>query len=118
MPAARLRLYTSEESHSSVEKAGIVLGVGQDNVVKVRTDSAFRMDPSELRNAIERDRRDGHLPFAVVATVGTTSVTAVDPVPEIAAICRAEGLWLHVEAAYCGGRAVRCRSAAVLDRPR
>src|SRR5258708_38671389 len=81
----------------------MVLGVGQDNVVKVRTDSAFRMDPSELRNAIERDRRDGHLPFAVVATVGTTSVTAVDPVPEIAAICRAEGLWLHVGAAYGGG---------------
>jgi aromatic-L-amino-acid decarboxylase len=106
MPAARLRLYTSEESHSSVEKAGIVLGVGQDNVVKVRTDSAFRMDPRELRNAIARDRRDGHLPFAVVATVGTTSVTAVDPVPEIAAICRDEGLWLHVDAAYGGAAAV------------
>src|SRR5258708_6712251 len=89
----------------------MVLGVGQDNVVKVRTDSAFRMDPSELRNAIERDRRDGHLPFAVVATVGTTSVTAVDPVPEIAAICRAEGLWLHVDAAYGG-------AAAVLDSHR
>src|SRR5258708_28378076 len=102
MPAARLRLYTSEESHSSVEKAGIVLGVGQDNVVKIHTDSAFRMDPRELRSAIERDRRDGHVPFAVVATVGTTSVTAVDPVPEIAAVCQAEGLWLHVDAAYGG----------------
>src|SRR5258708_9915506 len=116
MPAARLRLYTSEESDSSVEKAGIVLGVGQDNVVKVRTDSAFRMDPSELRNAIERDRRDGHLPFAVVATVGTTSVTAVDPVPEIAAICRAEGLWLHVDAAYGGAAAVLDSHPRVLAR--
>src|SRR5258708_7553712 len=91
MPAARLRLYTSEESHSSVEKAGIVLGVGQDNGVKIHTDSAFRMDPRELRRAIERDRRDGHVPFAVVATVGTTSVTAAAPVPEIAAGCQAQG---------------------------
>ncbi|MGH7760285.1 MAG: pyridoxal phosphate-dependent decarboxylase family protein [Candidatus Dormibacteraceae bacterium] len=111
MPSARLRMYTSEEAHSSVEKAGIVLGVGQDNVVKIRTDSAFRMDPSELGRAIDRDRRDGHLPFAVVATVGTTSVTAVDPVPEIAAICKAERLWLHVDAAYGG-------AAAVLDSHR
>ena len=111
MPAARLRMYTSEEAHSSVEKAGIVLGVGQDNVVKVRTDSTFRMDPGDLTRAIDRDRRAGHVPFAVVATVGTTSVTAVDPVPEIAAICQAEGLWLHVDAAYGG-------AAAVLDSHR
>lgn len=111
MPAARLRMYTSEESHSSVEKAGIVLGVGQDNIVKIGTDSAFRMDPRELSKSIERDRRDGHVPFAVVATVGTTSVTAVDPVPEIASICKAEGLWLHVDAAYGG-------AAAVLDSHR
>jgi aromatic-L-amino-acid decarboxylase len=111
MPAARLRMYTSEEAHSSVEKAGIVLGVGQDNVVKIGTDSAFRMDPGELRRAIERDRRDGHIPFAVVATAGTTSVTAVDPVPEIAAVCHDERLWLHVDAAYGG-------AAAVLDSHR
>jgi aromatic-L-amino-acid/L-tryptophan decarboxylase len=111
MPAARLRMYTSEESHSSVEKAGIVLGVGQDNIVKIGTDSAFRMDPRELSKAIGRDRREGHVPFAVVATVGTTSVTAVDPVPEIAAICKTESLWLHVDAAYGG-------AAAVLDSHR
>jgi aromatic-L-amino-acid/L-tryptophan decarboxylase len=111
MPAARLRMYTSEEAHSSVEKAGMVLGVGQDNVVKIRTDSAFRMDPSDLRRAIERDRGEGHVPFAVVATAGTTSVTAVDPVPEIAAVCQVEHLWLHVDAAYGG-------AAAVLDSHR
>ena len=111
MPAAHLRLYASEEAHSSVDKAGIVLGLGQDNIVKVPTDSAFRMDSTELARAIERDRRDGHLPFAVVATVGTTSVTAVDPVPEIAEICRSAGLWLHVDAAYGG-------AAAVLDSHR
>ncbi|MHB8610972.1 MAG: pyridoxal phosphate-dependent decarboxylase family protein [Candidatus Dormibacteraceae bacterium] len=111
MPAARLRMYCSEEAHSSVEKAGMVLGVGQENIVKIRTDSAFRMDPGELQGAIDGDRRDGHIPFAVVATVGTTSVTAVDPVPALAEICQAEKLWLHVDAAYGG-------AAAVLDSHR
>ncbi len=111
MPAARLRMYCSEEAHSSVEKAGMVLGVGQENIVKIRTDSAFRMDPGELQRAIDRDRRDGHIPFAVVATVGTTSVTAIDPVPALAQICQAEKLWLHVDAAYGG-------AAAVLDSHR
>jgi aromatic-L-amino-acid/L-tryptophan decarboxylase len=80
-------------------------------VVKIRTDSAFRMDPGELERAIGRDRKQGHLPFAVVATVGTTSVTAVDPVPALAAVCEAEKLWLHVDAAYGG-------AAAVLDSHR
>jgi aromatic-L-amino-acid decarboxylase len=106
MHAARLRMYTSEESHSSVEKAGMVLGVGQENVIKIRTDSEFRMDPVELAAAIARDRSEGLIPFAVVATVGTTSVTAVDPVPAIAEICAREGLWLHVDAAYGGAAAV------------
>ena len=111
MAGVRLRMYTSEESHSSVEKAGIVLGVGQDNIVKVRTDAEFRMDPGELATAIARDREAGFTPFAVVATVGTTSVTAVDPVAAIADICQREELWLHVDAAYGG-------AAAVLDSHR
>ena len=111
MSHARLRMYTSEESHSSVEKAGIVLGVGQENVVKIKTDAEFRMLPDELEGAIRADRAAGYTPFAVVATVGTTSVTAVDPVPALADICRREGLWLHVDAAYGG-------AAAVLDTHR
>ena len=111
MAGAHLRMYTSEESHSSVEKAGIVLGVGQDNVVKIRTDAAFRMDVEALEKAIRDDRRDGLTPFAVVATVGTTSVTAVDPVPAIADVCERERLWLHVDAAYGG-------AAGVLDSHR
>jgi aromatic-L-amino-acid/L-tryptophan decarboxylase len=106
MAGARLRMYTSEESHSSVEKAGIVLGVGQENVVKIRTDAAFRMDVESLERAIRDDRRDGFTPFAVVATVGTTSVTAVDPVPAIADVCERERLWLHVDAAYGGAAGV------------
>lgn len=111
MSGTRLRMYTSEEAHSSVEKAGMVLGVGQENVVKVKTDRTFRMDPSELVAAITRDRAQGFTPFAVVATAGTTSVTAVDPVPAIADVCEREGLWLHVDAAYGG-------AAAVLDSHR
>jgi aromatic-L-amino-acid decarboxylase len=106
MAHARLRMYTSEESHSSVEKAGIVLGIGQENVVKIKTDPDFRMDPGELERAIQADRAAGFTPFVVVATVGTTSVTAVDPVPAIAEICTRENLWLHVDAAYGGAAAV------------
>jgi aromatic-L-amino-acid decarboxylase len=111
MAGVRLRMYTSEEAHSSVEKAGMVLGIGQENVVKIGTDADFRMDPAALQQAITRDRGDGFIPFAVVATVGTTSVTAVDPVSAIAAICEQEKLWLHVDAAYGG-------AAAVLDSHR
>ena len=115
MSGARLRMYTSEEAHSSVEKAGIVLGVGQENIVKVPTDSAFRMDVTALEDAIRSDRQDGHHPFAVVATVGTTSVTAIDPVAAIARVCSEEKLWLHVDAAYGGAAAVLESHRWVLD---
>ncbi len=98
----RLRLYTSEQAHSSVEKAGITLGLGRAGVRKIPVDAAFRMDPLALRRAIAEDRSGGHRPFCVVATVGTTSTTSVDPVPAIAEICAAEDLWLHVDGAYAG----------------
>jgi aromatic-L-amino-acid decarboxylase len=111
MSGVRLRMYMSEEAHSSVEKAGIVLGVGQENVVKIKTDSEFRMEVGDLTRAIASDREAGYTPFAVVATVGTTSVTAVDPVNAIADVCARENLWLHVDAAYGG-------AAAVLDSHR
>jgi aromatic-L-amino-acid/L-tryptophan decarboxylase len=111
MGGTHLRMYTSQEAHSSVEKAGMVLGVGQDNVVKIPTDSDFRMDVDALRQAIRHDRAAGYVPFAVVATIGTTSVTAVDPVAAIADVCEQENLWLHVDAAYGG-------AAAVLDSHR
>ncbi len=101
-----LVLYASEEAHSSVEKAGIVLGVGQRGVVRVPTDAELRMDVGALERAIAADRAAGRLPFAVVATVGTTSTTAIDPVPAIADLCQREGLWLHVDAAYGGVAAV------------
>ena len=102
----RLRYYASQEAHSSVEKAGIVLGVGQDGLRKIGVDSSFRMDVAQLERAIAEDLAAGWRPFAVVATVGTTSTTSVDPVPQIADLCDRYGLWLHVDGAYGGSAAV------------
>jgi aromatic-L-amino-acid decarboxylase len=101
-----LRLYASEQAHSSVEKALIALGLGQRSLCKVPADSEFRMDASALASLIEDDRRAGVLPFCVVATVGTTSTTSIDPVPAIADVCERERLWLHVDAAYAGSAAI------------
>lgn len=102
----RLRMYASEQAHSSVEKAGIVLGIGQEGLRKVPVDSAYRMDARALAEAVAEDRRAGWVPFAVTATVGTTSTTSIDPVPAIADVCSRERLWLHVDAAYGGSAAV------------
>jgi aromatic-L-amino-acid decarboxylase len=112
---SRLRLYCSEQAHSSIDKAAITLGIGQEGVRKIRTDSEFRMDPHSLTLAIEQDRANGWRPFCVVATVGTTSTTSIDPVPRIAEICEGEGLWLHVDAAYGGSAAVVPEMKWVLD---
>jgi aromatic-L-amino-acid decarboxylase len=112
---ARLRMYASEQAHSSVEKAGMVLGIGQDGLRKVAADDAFRMDPRALAAAIREDRAAGLTPFAVTATVGTTSSTSIDPVPAIADVCAAEGVWLHVDAAYAGSAAVVPELRWVLD---
>jgi aromatic-L-amino-acid decarboxylase len=101
-----LRLYASEQAHSSVEKSLIALGLGQRSLRKVETDAEFRMDAAALNRAIEEDRASGFLPFCVVATVGTTSTTSIDPVPAIADVCERERLWLHVDAAYAGSAAV------------
>jgi aromatic-L-amino-acid decarboxylase len=110
----RLRYYASQEAHSSVEKAGIVLGVGQAGLRKIGVDSEFRMDVAELERAIEEDIAEGYRPFAVVATVGTTSTTSVDPVPQIADICERYGLWLHVDGAYGGSAAIAPEMRPVL----
>jgi aromatic-L-amino-acid decarboxylase len=97
-----LVLYTSEHAHSSVEKAGLALGLGRKNVRLIGTDDNFAMRPESLAATIAADRAAGLRPFCVVATVGTTSTTAVDPVPAIAGICEREDLWLHVDGAYGG----------------
>ena len=111
----RLRVYCSEEAHSSVEKAAVALGLGLAGVRRVATDAELRLEPAALEAAIAEDRAAGVRPLAVVATVGTTSTTAVDPVPAIAEICAREGLWLHVDAAYGGAAALLPEMRWVLD---
>jgi aromatic-L-amino-acid decarboxylase len=103
---AGLVLYTSEQSHSSIEKGAIAIGIGQKNVHKIAVDDEFRMRPEALETSIERDYASGLRPFCVVATVGTTSTTSIDPVEAIAAIAERYGLWLHVDAAYAGVAAI------------
>src|SRR6184192_242999 len=100
------RIYASDQAHSSVEKAAIALGLGEENVQRVPTGAEFRMDMAALRVMIERDLREKFKPLAVVATVGTTSTASVDSVPEIAKICREHKMWLHIDGAYGGGFAM------------
>jgi aromatic-L-amino-acid decarboxylase len=109
-----LRVYASDQAHSSVEKAMVMLGLGEENVVRIRTDDAFSMDAGALRDAMNDDVRRGTRPMAVVATVGTTSTASVDPVGEIAAVARAHGAWLHVDAAYGGAVAVLPESRSTM----
>jgi aromatic-L-amino-acid decarboxylase len=111
----RLRLYTSEQSHSSIEKGAMTLGIGQEGVRKIPVDAEFRMIAEALARAIEEDIANGWHPFCVVATVGTTSTTSIDPVPAIAEICRQYDLWLHVDGAYGGTAAVVPEMRHVLD---
>src|SRR5262249_13024009 len=98
----RVRVYCSEEAHSSVDKAMIAIGLGLSSLRKIPTDAEFRLRPESLASAIADDRAQGIVPVAVIATVGTTSTTSVDPVPAIADICTRERIWLHVDAAYGG----------------
>ncbi|HKY30288.1 MAG TPA: pyridoxal-dependent decarboxylase [Pyrinomonadaceae bacterium] len=101
-----LRVYVSEQSHSSIEKAVITLGLGQRGLRKIPTDAQFRMDAGELARAIEEDKSNGFVPFCIVATVGTTSTSSIDPVPEIIPIGEKHAMWLHVDAAYAGSAAI------------
>jgi aromatic-L-amino-acid decarboxylase len=102
----RLRIYASDQAHSSIVKAAITLGIGEINVKRIDSDDLFRMDLNSLKLAVQYDRSAGYMPLAVVATVATTSAAAVDPIPEIAAFCKAQKIWLHVDAAYGGATAL------------
>jgi aromatic-L-amino-acid decarboxylase len=102
----QLRVYCSEQSHSSIEKAVVTLGLGQRALRKIPTDAEFRMDCGALARAVEEDVGGGVIPFCVVATVGTTSTTSIDPVDQIADVCDQHKLWLHVDAAYAGSAAI------------
>ena len=110
-----LCLYASEHAHSAADKSLIALGHGLRSLRKVPADAEFRMDADALARMIEEDRRAGFLPFCVIATVGTTSTSSIDPVPAVADVCEREGLWLHVDAAYAGSAAVVPEMRHVLD---
>ena len=101
-----LVVYTSEQAHSSVEKGAIAIGIGQENVRKIPVDGAFRMRTDALAAAMEEDQRAGRKACCVVPTVGTTSTTSIDPVPEIVEIAGRYGAWVHVDAAYGGAAAI------------
>jgi aromatic-L-amino-acid decarboxylase len=99
---ANLRAYTSDQAHSSIEKAAGIIGIGRDNLRLIEVDDEYAMRPDLLRSAIEEDLAAGHQPFFVSATIGTTASGAFDPLPELLEICREFGLWLHVDAAMFG----------------
>ncbi|HEV2088027.1 MAG TPA: pyridoxal-dependent decarboxylase [Cryptosporangiaceae bacterium] len=103
----RYAVYASTEAHSSVQKAARIAGLGDGSVRLVDVDPrTLAMRPDRLRELIGTDRAAGVVPALVVATIGTTSTTAIDPVPAIADCCADEGIWLHVDAAYAGSAAV------------
>ncbi|XP_018322995.1 cysteine sulfinic acid decarboxylase-like [Agrilus planipennis] len=99
----RLVMFTSEESHYSTHKFAAFLGIGEDNVIGVKTDDVGRIIPEDLERTIAEEQEKGGVPFMVVATMGTTVRGAFDPVEDIFVICRRHGLWLHVDAAWGGG---------------
>ena len=96
----RLILYSSAESHSSIQKCAEQLGIGTDNLRAIEADDSFRMEPAALRAAIEADLKAGHLPFAIVACGGATNTGAIDPLDAIADIAQEYGVWLHVDGAF------------------
>ncbi|HEY5176559.1 MAG TPA: pyridoxal-dependent decarboxylase [Terriglobales bacterium] len=102
----KLVAYTSNQAHSSIEKAAMVAGIGMDNLRLIEVDERFAMRPEALAHQILQDRQSGLVPFFVSATVGTTSSNALDPLPAIGTICRENGLWFHVDAAMSGTAAL------------
>jgi aromatic-L-amino-acid decarboxylase len=102
----RLVAYASSQTHSSVEKAVKIAGIGRQNLHVIEVDDEFAMRPDALARQIEQDRQADLIPCFVCATVGTTSSNALDPLPEIGRICREQGIWFHVDAAMCGTAAL------------
>lgn len=106
MMQSRVRVYTSRETHTWVQKAADLFGLGTDSIRWIATDNELRMDTAALRQQIQQDHDRGDFPFIVIGTAGSVSTGAIDPLPEIAAICQEYHLWFHVDGAYGGLAAV------------
>lgn len=113
--AEKLVVYASSEAHSSVEKGAKIAGFGRERLRKVAVGVDYAMSPRALEQAVTADLAAGLRPAAVVATVGTTSSTAIDPLPAIGRVCREHGLWLHVDAALAGTAALLPEMRWILD---
>ena len=100
--ARRLRVYTSTETHTWIQKATNIAGLGTDSIRWIPTDNKLRMDVSELRRQVETDSANGDVPFMVVGTAGSVSTGAIDSLPAIRALCTERNLWFHVDGAYGG----------------
>ncbi|MCB0281877.1 MAG: aminotransferase class I/II-fold pyridoxal phosphate-dependent enzyme [Calditrichaeota bacterium] len=96
------RVYGSTQTHSSIDKAVKIAGIGKNNLIKVAVDENLALDPDALEKAIKTDLLNGKKPLCVIATIGTTGTTAIDPIKEIAAVCKKYDIWLHVDAAFAG----------------
>jgi glutamate/tyrosine decarboxylase-like PLP-dependent enzyme len=116
MGGVRMRMYVSEEAHFSIRKAAAMLGIGAANVCIVKTDADLHMDMADLDRQVRQDRQAGHLPFCVVASLGTAGTGAVDPLGAIADFAHAHNLWLHVDGAYGGFSAVAPSARAFFRR--
>jgi aromatic-L-amino-acid decarboxylase len=103
---APLAVYSSDQTHSSIEKGVKIAGIGRENLRLIPTDEAYAMIPDKLEEAVREDKKRGLEPACVVATLGTTSSTAIDPIATIGRICQEHGLWLHVDAAFAGSAAI------------
>jgi glutamate/tyrosine decarboxylase-like PLP-dependent enzyme len=111
----RLRVYTSAETHTWIQKAADLFGLGTDAIRWIATDGELRMDADVLRRQLGEDREAGDLPFLIIGTAGSVGTGAVDPLPELAAICRELGVWFHVDGAYGALAALVRRGAQLRD---
>ncbi|MXX19304.1 MAG: aminotransferase class I/II-fold pyridoxal phosphate-dependent enzyme [Dehalococcoidia bacterium] len=107
-------VYMSDQSHSALPRAAVIVGVRREHIRKVPSDSSFRLDMEALSQAVADDRAAGLNPIAVCANAGTSSTGSIDPLEELADFCEAEGLWLHVDAAYGGFAVVTERGRELL----
>jgi len=115
---SRLVFYKAAEGHGCHQKALELLGIGADHIRTVEHDEAYRMRPSALAAAVRRDRDEGYTPVAVIASAGTVNTGAIDPLGDIAEICREHDVWLHVDGAYGAPAVLSHRYAAALDAMR